>query len=306
MTDRDNDLAATLQEATENIGVHMAKHLHQLTGEKKLCIGGGVALNSVMNYKILKETPFEEVFIYPASSDAGTAAGAALYHYFSVLGHPKKPVNPSAYLGPVYSDEACEQAFKQFNLKYTRLSDVAATTKYAATALSQGKILGWFQGRMEIGPRALGNRSIICQPYPDEMKAVLNDRVKHREGFRPFAPSAKIERYQEFFEIATPSPYMLLVCDTKKDKLQQLSAITHVDNTARLQTVSRSDNPVYWQLIDEYEKLTGIPVILNTSFNVRGEPIVCTPADAIKCYLGTHMDMLILGNLVAEKPGGQA
>jgi carbamoyltransferase len=301
ITKRDEDLAATLQDATEKIGVHLAKYLYDLTKEKRLCLSGGVALNSVMNFKILQETNFDEVYIYPASHDGGTAIGAALYVHYSLLNNPLKPVNQSPYLGPEYSDNEIEKSLKNFNLKYEKIDNKDKLAKIGAQLIHEGKIIGWFQGRTEIGPRALGNRSILCRPYPEEMKKILNERVKHREGFRPFAPSAKIERYKEFFEIDIPSPYMLLVCNTRKEKLKELSAITHVDGTARLQTVSKEENELYWKLIDEYEKLSGIPVILNTSFNVRGEPIINSPDDAIKCFLKTHMDALIIGNFLVKK-----
>ena len=301
ITKRDEDLAATLQDATEKIGVHLAKYLYDLTKEKRLCLSGGVALNSVMNFKILQETNFDEVYIYPASHDGGTAIGAALYVYYSLLNNPLKPVNQSPYLGPEYSDNEIEKSLKNFNLKYEKIDNKDKLAKIGAQLVHEGKIIGWFQGRTEIGPRAFGNRSILCRPYPEEMKKILNERVKHREGFRPFAPSAKIERYKEFFEIDIPSPYMLLVCNTRKEKLKELSAITHVDGTARLQTVSKEENELYWKLIDEYEKLSGIPVILNTSFNVRGEPIINSPDDAIKCFLKTHMDALIIGNFLVKK-----
>lgn len=301
ITERDKDLAATLQDVTEKIGVHLAKHLYEITKEKNLCIGGGVALNSVMNFKILENVPFENIYIYPASHDGGTAIGAALYLYYCVLKNPKKPVTQSPYLGPSYTNDEIKKALEKFNLKYRKVENDEEVAKIGAKFISEGKIIGWFQGRLEIGPRALGNRSILCAPYPAEMKDILNERVKHREGFRPFAPSVKIERYKDYFEIETPSPYMLLVCKVKKEKIKEVPAITHVDETARLQTVSKEENPLYWKLIDYYEKLTGCPVILNTSFNVRGEPIVCSPEDAIKCFLGTHMDALIIGNYIVEK-----
>ncbi len=265
ITKRDEDLAATLQDTTEKIGVHLAKELYKLTGEKNLCVSGGVALNSVMNFKILQQTPFENIYIYPASHDGGTAIGSALYLYYSMLGNSKKPVTQTPYLGPSYTEDEVFDALNRFNLKYTKIEDKNELAKIGAKLIHKGKIIGWFQGRLKIGPRALGNRSILCAPYPAEMKDILNERVKHREGFRPFAPAAKIERFKEFFEIDTPSPYMLLVCDVKKEKIENLVAISHVDNTARLQTVSKDENPLYWKLIDEYEKLSGIPVILNTS-----------------------------------------
>ncbi|MBN1898615.1 MAG: hypothetical protein JW827_07540, partial [Spirochaetes bacterium] len=301
ITRRDQNLAATLQDSTEKIGIHLARHLWDLTREKNLCISGGVALNSVMNFKIKQNTRFKNIYIYPASSDAGCAIGSAYYLYYNLMNNAVQKVTQSPYLGPAYSDEQIEEACKKFKLKYTVQKDPDRLTQFAAEKIKQGKILGWFQGRMEVGPRALGNRSIICAPFPGKMKDILNDRVKHREGFRPFAPSAKTEGYKKYFDIDTPSPYMLLVCDVKKEKLDQVAAITHVDNTARLQTVSKEENPLYWKLIDKYEKISGIPVILNTSFNVRGEPIVSSPEDAIKCFLGTHMDYLIMGHHIVKK-----
>lgn len=301
ITERDEDLAATLQDVTEKIGIHLAKHLYKLTKERNLCIGGGVALNSVMNFKILQDTSFENIYIYPASHDGGTAIGAALYLYYTILNNPKRNVTQTPYLGPSYSNDEIENALKKFNLGYKKVEETNEIARIGAKYISEGKIIGWFQGRLEIGPRALGNRSILCAAYPAEMKDILNERVKHREGFRPFAPTVKIERYKEYFEIDTPSPYMLLVCKVKKEKIKEIPAITHIDGTARLQTVSKEENPLYWKLIDEYEKITGCAVILNTSFNVRGEPIVCSPEDAIKCFLKTYMDALIIGKYIVEK-----
>ncbi|MDA0748308.1 MAG: hypothetical protein O2954_17460 [bacterium] len=300
MTQHYTDLAATLQEMTERLGVHFAKNLYERAPNENLCVGGGVALNSVMNFKILRETPFKNIAIYPASHDGGTAAGSALFLYFNKLGNPRKPVTQSAYLGPEYSDTEIEEALKENGLAYERLEEDALVEKTAGYLKDQ-RIIGWFQGRIEVGPRALGNRSILCAPFPAEMKDILNHRVKRREGFRPFAPVAPIERYEDFFEIDAPSPHMLLVCDVKKDRIKDIPAVTHVDDTARLQTITQEQNPRYWKLVQAFDRLTGIPVLVNTSFNVRGEPIVCTPSDAIRCYLGTNIDVLVVGNYVVRK-----
>jgi len=301
MTKRDENISASLQEATEEIGVHIAKYLQEKTGDKNLCITGGVALNSVMNNRILKETAFDSVYVYPASQDAGTAVGGALYYYYCMKGNKRiAHVNQSPYLGPEYTDTEIEEMLKRRNISYRRVDDAGAA---AAALIFDKKIIGWFQGREELGPRALGSRSIICDPRPEDMKDYLNNRVKHREPFRPFAPAVKIEKYREYFDIDFSSPYMLFVCDAKEEIRGKIRATLHVDNTARLQTVSREDHEEFWGLIDAFEKLSGVPVVLNTSFNVRGEPIVLAPEDGLNCYLGTNLDALVMGHFVIEKAG---
>jgi carbamoyltransferase len=260
-------------------------------------MAGGVALNSVMNGRILLETPFAEFFAQPASADNGTALGAALYVSNGLLGLPR-PTKEYIYLGPEYSEEEMESALRQAGLCYTQPPDISS---YVAQHIADGKIVGWFQGRMECGPRALGNRSIVADPRSPETKPRLNDKIKHREPFRPFAPSALVERSGEYFASSYPSNVMLLVYDVLEHRRDEVPAITHVDGTARVQTVSREENPTYWQLIKRFEEVTGVPMVVNTSFNDNNEPIVCSPHDAIRCFLNTDLDGLALGPFWVEK-----
>jgi carbamoyltransferase len=288
------DIAASLQARLEEIGFHILNQLHAKTKVDQLCLAGGVALNSVMNGKIPLHTPFKEVFVQPAAGDSGTAVGVCYYIHNVILQQPRSFVMEHAYTGPEFSDGQIERVLNQSGLAYRKLSD-CELTKVAAQAVSDGKIVGWFQGRMEFGPRALGNRSIVVDPRRKEMKATLNARIKKREPFRPFAPSILEERVGEFFEQTHPSPTMLMVHQVKKDKRSIIPAVTHIDGSGRLQTVSRTTNPRYYQLISDFEKLTNVPVVLNTSFN-EDEPIVCTPDEAVNCFQRTHMDVLFLGN----------
>jgi len=254
-----------------------------------------------VNGKILEQTPFEEVFIQPAAGDGGTSLGAALYIYHSILGNPRNFIMKHAYTGPEYLNGTIESVLKSHNLSYEMYDDDILAQK-GADIIAEGNILGWFQGAMEFGPRALGNRSIIADPRRPDMKNILNSRIKHRESFRPFAPSILAEAVSDYFEQTYPSPFMLMVYEIKEDKRKLVPAITHVDNTGRLQTVDKETNPKYWRLIKEFERLTGIPVVLNTSFN-ENEPIVCSPEDAVKCFLKTKMDYLIIGNYLVSKEG---
>lgn len=297
---RHKDLAWALQNSFEEAVLHMARELHRRTGLPRLGYAGGCALNSVLNTKLLTETPFEEVFIQPAANDAGTAIGSALYTYHETLGYPRLGPMKHAYLGPQYSDQQCQQALEAAGLPVERLerADLLQTT---AGLLEKGAVVGWMQGRMEMGPRALGNRSILADPRRPEMKDVINEKVKHREGFRPFAPSVPQEEAAHFFEMDRPSPYMLFVYPIRQQKLDVIPAVAHVDGTARVQTVVHEHNPLYYDLIRVFEQKTGVPVILNTSFNVMGEPIVCSPADAVACYLSTGIDALVLGSYVVVK-----
>ncbi len=251
-----------------------------------------------MNGKILKETSCKQIFIQPAAGDAGTAIGSALYIYNGLLCKPRSFTMKHAYLGPEYIKNEIQLTLEKYKCKYTYYNEVEFE---AAKLLAQGKIVGWFQGRMEFGPRALGNRSILADPRKAEMKDILNAKVKHREIFRPFAPATLDESFQEYFNTDDKSPYMILVSDVKEDKHSVIPAVTHVDGTGRLQTVNREYNPKYWNLINQFGKITGVPVILNTSFNVKGEPIVCTPEDAVKCFLGTNIDYLVIGNYIVTK-----
>lgn len=298
MEEKYADIAWALQKVVEDNACSLANILHQRTGEKKLCLAGGVALNSVMNTTILQTTPFEDVFIQPSANDAGTSLGAALYLWHNLLGNERSWVMENAFFGPDYSNQDIVSAIETYEIEYEEIDNPALV---GANLLADSKIIGWLQGRMEAGPRALGNRSILADPRPQEMKDILNKKVKHRESFRPFAPSVLEEEAPEYFDNYYPSPYMLLVLPIKKENRDSVPAICHVDGTGRLQTVSKSENPLYWELLTEFKKLTGIPMVLNTSFNVRGEPIVCAPEDALKCFLGTEMDYLIMGNYLVRK-----
>lgn len=298
LTSKHEDIAASLQARLEEVSVHILQELHAQVRLDKLCLAGGVAFNSVMNGKIPLNTPFRELYIQPAAGDAGTAIGACYYIYNAILQQPRSYTMASAYTGPEFSHEQIAEALKAAGLAWREWND-AQVTQAAAQAIADGKIVGWFQGRMEFGPRALGNRSILVDPRRAQMKDILNARIKKREPFRPFAPSVLEESVGEYFEQTHLSPDMLMVYQIKKDKQSLIPAVTHVDGSGRLQTVSRCTNPRYHQLITDFQYLTGIPVVLNTSFN-EDEPIVCNPRDAIDCFLRTRMDVLFLGNCMVE------
>jgi carbamoyltransferase len=291
------DIAYALQKVLEEAGLHIARWLYEKTGLKNICMAGGVALNSVMNGRILLETPFEEFFAQPAASDSGTALGAALGVANNILRLPRSSGN-YMYLGPGFTDAEIEPALRRSGVRYTRRDDIV---HHVARQVADGKIVGWFQGRMEYGPRALGSRSILADPRSSESKPRLNEKVKHREPFRPFAPSALLERAGDYFASGYPSPVMLLVFDVLQHRRDEVPAITHVDGTARVQTVSRDDNPLYWQMIKAFEEITGVPMVVNTSFNDNNEPIVCTPTDAVNCLLKTDLDALAIGSFWVEK-----
>jgi carbamoyltransferase len=295
------DIAFALQRTLEETGLHIARWLHARTGLRRICLAGGVALNSVMNGRILLETPFEDFFAPPACSDAGTALGAAQYVATCKLGLPR-PSGNYIYLGPEFSDAEIEAALRRSGPVFHRPADIAS---FAARQVADGKIIGWFQGRMECGPRALGNRSILADPRDPESKGRLNEKIKHREPFRPFAPSVLLERAGDYFASDHPSPVMLLVFDVAGQRREQVPAITHVDGSARVQTVSRAENPTYWRLIKAFEDLTGVPMVVNTSFNDNEEPIVCTPEDAIRCFQKTGLDGLAIGPFWVEKEGSR-
>jgi len=291
------DIAYALQVTLEKTGLHLARWLHERTGMTRLAVAGGVALNSVMNGRILLETGFDEFFAQPASADDGASLGSALEVTVAKHGKPR-PTSGFTYTGPEFGEERLEQALVDAGVEYTRVDDIAAHT---AAKIADGKIVGWVQGRMECGPRALGNRSLLADPRDPESKTRMNEKVKHREPFRPFAPSCLAERSGEYFASGYPSPVMLLVFDVLEHQRDVVPAITHVDGTARVQTVSREDNPLYHELISRFDELTGVPMLVNTSFNDNNEPIVCTPEDAIACYLKTDVDALALGPFWAEK-----
>ncbi len=284
------ELAYWAQHYLEKVMVDYAIHLHNVTKSKNLCIAGGVGLNSVANKKILDKTPFENIFIQPAAGDSGLPLGAALWASHQIKKNPVKWKMANAYLGQDYSDKEIFDAILCSGCKYEKLDNPQTA---AAKLLADEKIIGWFQGKSEYGPRALGNRSILCSPIPSEMKDKLNAQVKHRESFRPFAPACLEEYAREYFELDCPSPFMLLIAKVKKNNVP---AITHIDGTARVQTVNANQNPKFYSLISEFQKLTGVPVVLNTSFNDNGEPIVETPEDAIKAFKSTNLDALIIGD----------
>ncbi len=301
-----HDVAASLQAWLEESIFTIMNRLQKTTGRKSLCLAGGVALNSCTNGKILDRTDFTDVFIQPAAGDNGTSVGAAFYVWNQVLGKPRGFVMEHAYTGPRYDDAAVRAALERNGLGASgpeilveRLPDDEGLRR-AAQAIANGKIVGFFQGRMEFGPRALGNRSILADPRRAGMKDVLNSRIKHREAFRPFAPSILEEHTGEYFERDYPSPTMLMVYKVRPEKRPVIPAVVHVDDTGRLQTVSRRTNPLYWELIETFRRITGIPVVLNTSFN-ENEPIVCSPDDALACFLKTRMDVLAMGNWYVER-----
>jgi carbamoyltransferase len=292
-----SDIAFALQVTLEEAGLHLARWLQKETGMTKLAVAGGVALNSVMNGRILLETPFEEFFAQPAAADDGASLGSALEVSVGKYGRPR-PKDGFTYTGPEFTEAEMEQALVDAGVEYERMDDIAG---HAAAKIADGKIIGWVQGRMECGPRALGNRSLLADPRHAESKERMNEKVKHREPFRPFAPSCLAERAGEYFVSDYPSPVMLLVFDVLEHQRAAVPAITHVDGTARVQTVSRADNPLYYELISKFDALTGVPMLVNTSFNDNNEPIVCTPQDAIACYLKTDVDALALGPFWVEK-----
>jgi len=299
ITQRDMDLAYAMQHSFETVFFHMLNDLHRKVPCRDLAMAGGCALNSVANGKLFKETPFRRTWIQPAAGDEGLAIGAALHTYHSVLKQPRRDLAPSAYLGPDFSEPAVEGELKKVGMRYRRL-EREPMIEAVAEQMAAGNVVGWFQGRMEWGPRALGNRSIVAHPGLPNMKDVLNARIKHREWFRPFAPAILVEAQHEYFEHDHPSPYMLHVYKIRPEKRQQLCAVNHVDDTGRLQSVARDENPLYYDLIKAFKRHTGIAVILNTSFN-ENEPIVCTPAEAIDCFRRTKMDVLAIGPFVALK-----
>ena len=330
VTQREMDLARSVQEVTEEIMLRQARHLHQLTGEKHLCMAGGVALNCVGNGRLLREGPFEEIWIQPAAGDAGGALGAALaiWHRYLQAGRPSpggRSSQGASYLGPAFSDDDIAKYLEENSIPARRLKKDELCQE-VARLLADEKVIGWFQGRMEFGPRALGARSILGDPRSREMQTTMNLKIKFRESFRPFAPSVLREKVSEFFELDAESPYMLLVAPVAEkrrvpmteeqkqlfgiEKLKvprsEIPAVTHVDYSARVQTVSSETSPLYHQLISAFHDLTGCPVVVNTSFNVRGEPIVCRPEEAYRCFMRTNMDHLVLGSFILDKTAQKA
>jgi carbamoyltransferase len=325
LTQREMDLTRSLQEVTEEIMLRMARHVHRETGEENLVLAGGVALNCVGNGRILREGPFKNIWIQPAAGDAGGALGSAMHAWYAYLGNERvvedgKDAIHGSYLGPVYTDEEIERFLKMNEIVHRKLTRDELVDE-VSDLIAQENVIGWFQGRMEFGPRALGARSIIGDARSPKMQSVMNLKIKFRESFRPFAPSVLKEKVSDYFEMECESPYMLLVAPVQPsrriamtadqerlfgiDKLNvprsEIPAVTHVDYSARIQTVDKETNPLYYDLIEAFYKKTGSPVIINTSFNVRGEPIVCRPEEAYRCLMRTNMDYLVIGSYVVPK-----
>jgi len=293
------DLAYTVQAEFENGVLFLARRLYEITGSKNLCIAGGGGLNSIVNKKILDETPFENIFVQPAATDDGNAIGCALYGWHALSGQEDRYRMNHAFLGRSYRTEI-PALLQKHQLKREPLAK-AELVKRAAQYLAEGKIVGWFQGGSEFGPRALGHRSILADPRRAEMKDIMNEKIKHRESFRPYAPSVLLEHSREYFDLSVPSPYMLLVADVLDSKTDVIPAVVHVDGTARVQTVTQKDNGIFYDLIQEFQRLTGVPVIFNTSFNDQGMPIVETPADALDKFLDSLLDVLVLEGTILDK-----
>ncbi len=325
LTEREMNLAASVQKVTEEVILRICCHVHEQTGLKKLCMAGGVALNCVANGRVLRETPFEDIWIQPAAGDAGGALGAALIVWYQLLGNTRESFQPdgqeASFLGPRFSNDSIKKFLDTKDTRYRRFDDEQALCEHVADLIALKKVVGWFQGRMEFGPRALGCRSILGDARYCEMQSVINRKIKFRESFRPFAPAVLQERVEEFFEVrpAEDSPYMLLVASVSEvkrrndgtpsarglDKVKQVRsvvpAITHVDNSARIQTVDAHRHGRFYKLLKAFESRTDCPLVINTSFNVRGEPIVCTPENAYECFMATNMDVLVLENFVLMK-----
>ncbi len=296
---RDRDIAASIQMVTEDVMLKMSRHLYQETKLPNLCMAGGVALNCVANGRIAREVPFRDIFVQPAAGDAGGALGVAAYITYNVLEQPRDYVMRDAFLGPAYDTDEI-RAFLQVKGAVFEELDREVLLETTAKAIADQDVVGWFQGRMEFGPRALGARSILADPRNPKNQDVVNLKIKFRESFRPFAPAVLAERASDYFELDRPSPYMLLVAQAKNGR-ERLPATTHVDGSARVQTVDAETNPLFYELIRSFERLTGTAVLINTSFNVRGEPIVCTPEDALRCFMTTGMDTLVIDRFVLRK-----
>ena len=298
------DIAASAQLVLEDILLKMVNHVHKKTGMKNLCFGGGVALNGVANHRILKDGPFENLHIPPSPGDGGSAIGCAQYLYYChkknkrKIEHNVESIKNNVFVGPSYSNDEIK-SFLDIDKTHYKFLEKNSLLETTAKLISEGNVVGWYQGKMEWGPRALGNRSILADPRNAKMKDILNEKIKHRESFRPFAPSILEEYTSEYFDINVPSPYMLMVANVKQPK--KIPAVTHVDGTGRLQTVSKESNCLYYDLINEFYKITGVPVLINTSMNVMGEPIVNTPEQAFQMILKTDMDCIVMGNFLITK-----
>jgi carbamoyltransferase len=328
ITQREMDIAKSIQAVTEEVILRIGRHVHRQTGMKYLCLAGGVALNCVANGRLLREGPFEDIWIQPSASDAGNALGCALLAWHQMLGHERVADDrrqKATYLGPAYADEEIQAYLDAEHIPYTRFHSSEELCDRVAELVASERVIGWFQGRMEFGPRALGSRSILGDPRSREMQSVLNLKIKFRESFRPFAPTVMVEHVSECFELNQESPYMLLTAPVRHERLRGLTpdeenaqgfaklkvirsdlpAITHVDNSARIQTVDKRDNPLFHRLIERFRERTGCPVIINTSYNVRGEPIVCSPQEAFTCFMRTRMDYLVMGSFLLDKQAQQ-
>jgi len=322
---KDMDLACSLQKVIEHAILKIAKHIKKITDARYLCLAGGVALNCVANGKLLKQGWYDDIWVQPAAGDAGGAVGAALFTYYQVLGEKRAANGESdsmqgSYLGPEFDEDEIRRYLEENNVKFEKLATSEIPTR-VSDLVANGNVVGWFQGRMEFGPRALGSRTIIGDPRNPQMQRNMNLKVKYRESFRPFAPSVLAERSQDYFDLDRESPYMLLVADVKKERQRTMTpeqlklfgldklnvvrsdipAVTHVDYSARVQTVRRETNPLYYEMISSFEKKCGCAVIINTSFNVRGEPVVCSPKDAYRCFMHTNIDYLIMGPYLIDK-----
>ncbi len=303
---RHADVAASLQEVLHTAVLHTLRHAKETTGITNLCMAGGVALNCTLNGAIAKSGLFKNIFIQPAASDEGCSVGAAYYVYTQMDHHTEIPGQwHHVYYGPEFDDASILHVLRSYASSVRWVKEEHVTAR-VARELADGKVAGWFQGKMEFGPRALGNRSILATPADAAMKDIINSKVKHREAFRPFAPAVLEEEADKYFDFCglNDSPYMLFALDVHPEKRNAIPAVTHVDGSARVQTVSRKTNPLFWDLINAFYALTGVPVILNTSFNVKNEPIVCTPKDAVLCFLSTNIDCLAIGNYLVEKRSG--
>ena len=296
---RHKDIAASIQRVTEEIVLKMAQTVQKETGLKKLCMAGGVALNCVANGRVLRELPYDDIFVQPAAGDAGGAVGIAAFIYHTLLRKPRDKPWKDAFLGPEWTTEEIRAYLDENKIPYREL-ERKELLEATAKLIAEQNVVGWFQGRMEFGPRALGSRSILADARNPENKDRVNLKIKFRESFRPFAPTVLEEKVGEWFELDRPSPYMLLVAQVRKDK-RVIPSVTHLDGSARIQTINRNEHPIYYDLVREFERQTGCPVIINTSFNVRGEPVVCTPEDAFRCFMGTEIEALAIGNCYLEK-----
>ena len=301
VTQRDMDLAASVQARLEEVELEYLRRLHDRVPERALVLAGGVALNVLVNGRVRTDTPFEDLWVQPAANDSGTSIGGAQYVWHHVLGNPRSWEMTHCYTGPQYDAGVCAKALADAGLDYTEVPDAELFDRVAGR-ITEGAVVGWYQGRAELGPRALGNRSIVCDARRPDMKDILNARIKHREPFRPFAPSVLVGAVGDWYDSDYPSPFMLAAYKVRSDKLGQIPAVTHEDGTGRVQTVDPVTNPRYYALIQAFEHRTGVPIVLNTSFN-ENEPIVCTPAEAVDCFARTEMDVLVLGNYVVDRGG---